>query len=349
MFTNYSYERVRVTEINDGLHRPAGARAQPVPARLAAHRRRAASGSSARSRRASSTTRSTSRSSRPRASASRASIDLAGLGGNTNFYKPTLEGVWYLAAEQRGCRSACARQVEYIHAVRQHRRSCRSSRSCSSAASTASAGSTSGRIGPQDPVTGLVLGGNKSLLFNVEQNITIAGPVRLILFYDAGQVRDVGQPFAWKETITRRVVPASADPVGPRSSTRRVLECPRTFRPSAASVSAFKTSTGAEIRFFMPVLNVPFRLIFAYNPQRGGRAATTSCSRRRRSSSGSRSARRSDRGPKDTHALFHVSSGSARGVVAHRQRAAAAATIPSRRPPVTAGVVTEYLCRHARL
>ena len=34
--------------------------------------------------------------------------------------------------------------------------------------------------------------------------------------------------------------------------------------------SAFKTSTGAEVRFFMPVLNVPFRLIFAYNPQRGG-------------------------------------------------------------------------------
>jgi hypothetical protein len=34
--------------------------------------------------------------------------------------------------------------------------------------------------------------------------------------------------------------------------------------------SAFKTSTGAEIRFFMPVLNVPFRLIFAANPQRAG-------------------------------------------------------------------------------
>ena len=34
--------------------------------------------------------------------------------------------------------------------------------------------------------------------------------------------------------------------------------------------SAFKTSTGVEIRFFMPVLNVPFRLIFAYNPQREG-------------------------------------------------------------------------------
>ena len=34
--------------------------------------------------------------------------------------------------------------------------------------------------------------------------------------------------------------------------------------------NAFKTSTGAEIRFFMPVLNVPFRLIFAANPSRAG-------------------------------------------------------------------------------
>ena len=35
-------------------------------------------------------------------------------------------------------------------------------------------------------------------------------------------------------------------------------------------VGAFKTSTGAELRFFMPVLNVPFRLIFAYNGNREG-------------------------------------------------------------------------------
>jgi hypothetical protein len=35
-------------------------------------------------------------------------------------------------------------------------------------------------------------------------------------------------------------------------------------------LSDFKTSTGLEIRFFMPVLNVPFRLIFAFNPQRAG-------------------------------------------------------------------------------
>jgi outer membrane protein assembly factor BamA len=52
-----------------------------------------------------------------------------------------------------------------------------------------------------------------------------------VLFYDAGQVTDTGQRMTLGE---------------------------------------FKTSTGAEIRFFMPVLNVPFRLIAAYNPQRAG-------------------------------------------------------------------------------
>ena len=55
--------------------------------------------------------------------------------------------------------------------------------------------------------------------------------MRLVLFYDAGQVQDRGANFAMDD---------------------------------------WKTSTGAEIRFFMPVLNVPFRLIFAWNPQRDG-------------------------------------------------------------------------------
>ena len=78
---------------------------------------------------------------------------------------------------------------------------------------------------------GALLGGNKSLLFNAEYLIQIAGPVRLVLFYDAGQVQAEG---------------------------------------TKMSVDGFKTSTGAEVRFFMPVLNVPFRLIFAYNGNREG-------------------------------------------------------------------------------
>ena len=106
-----------------------------------------------------------------------ASIDLAGLGGNTNFYKPMVEGVWYLQAGQPAdARHARAGRIHPpVHAAR---RSCRSSRSCSSAANTASAASTSAPSARRIRQTGLVLGGNKSLLFNIEEQITIAGPVR---------------------------------------------------------------------------------------------------------------------------------------------------------------------------
>ena len=68
-------------------------------------------------------------------------------------------------------------------------------------------------------------------MFNGEYLFTIVSQVRVIAFYDAGQVADDNQPFA---------------------------------------LDKFRTSTGAEVRFFMPVLNVPFRLIFAANPQREG-------------------------------------------------------------------------------
>ena len=57
------------------------------------------------------------------------------------------------------------------------------------------------------PGSQIVLGGNKSLLFNGEYIITVAGPVRLVLFYDAGQVRDFGQSFGWKEDLTQQVFP----------------------------------------------------------------------------------------------------------------------------------------------
>ncbi len=79
--------------------------------------------------------------------------------------------------------------------------------------------------------TGLVIGGDKMLLLNAEYLISVVGPVRLVLFADAGQVKGKGEQM---------------------------------------SLSDFKASTGAEVRFFMPVLNVPFRLIFAYNPLRSG-------------------------------------------------------------------------------
>jgi outer membrane protein insertion porin family len=158
-----------------------------------------------------------------------ASIDLAGLGGNTRFYKPRFEYVQFLQHTRRTSFGFRA-QAEYIRAWGD-------SLPLPLFERLVLGGEYSVRgfdvrsIGPRDPQTGAVLGGNKSLLFNFEYLISIAGPVRLVLFYDAGQVRIDRQNFAWEE---------------------------------------FKTSTGAEVRFFMPVLNVPFRLIFAANPQREG-------------------------------------------------------------------------------
>ena len=128
-------------------------------------------------------------------------------------------------------------------------------------------------IGPRDLNTGLVLGGNKTLLFNAEYMINVGGPVRLVFFYDAGQVRDIGQKFTWKETIFETVPatpPLLSDPLGPVDLLTPVGQpTPSPTQRAIGKTYAFKSSLGGEIRFFMPVLNVPFRLIFAYNPQRG--------------------------------------------------------------------------------
>ena len=65
-------------------------------------------------------------------------------------------------------------------------------------------------VGPREPINNVVLGGNKSLLFNAEYLITIAQPVRLVLFYDAGQVRDFGQSFGLLRRPHRACLPAAA-------------------------------------------------------------------------------------------------------------------------------------------
>ncbi len=156
-------------------------------------------------------------------------LDVAGIGGDTAFLKPTLEGVWYIQTTRRtsiGLRG----QFIYVKPIGR-------TKTLPIFERLFLGGEYSVRgfdlrsIGPRDLASGLVLGGSTSLLFNAEYLISIAGPVRLVLYYDAGQV----QP-----------------------------------ERSRVSLSDFKTSTGAEIRFFMPVLNVPFRLIFAWNPQRKG-------------------------------------------------------------------------------
>jgi outer membrane protein assembly factor BamA len=117
----------------------------------------------------------------------------------------------------------------------------------------------------------VVLGGNKSLLFNAEYLFSIVNQVRLVFFADAGQVRDFGEPFGLKENVTEIRYPSAPLLVDPLASSG--LTDPNAPGPETVVVgrtSAFKASTGVELRFFMPVLNVPFRLIYSWNPSRTG-------------------------------------------------------------------------------
>jgi len=85
-------------------------------------------------------------------------------------------------------------------------------------------------IGPIDS-SGRALGGNKFLLGNAEYYYDVFGPLRMLAFFDAGQA---------------------------------FLENDR------MNLKNMRISYGLEARFVMPVLNVPFRLIYAVNPNRTG-------------------------------------------------------------------------------
>jgi len=267
-FTNYSYQRVRVTDINSIYTDPTVLRRNPF---LQDSLLIGQGGERVISQISPSIVHNTVDNPIFPTTGRRltTSIDLAGLGGNVSYYKPTLDGVYFWRQNARMSLGMHG-NVEYIHTFE-------GSQSLPIFSKLFLGGEYSVRgfdirsIGPSDPVTGLVLGGNKSLLFNIEQSIAIAGPVRAILFFDAGQVRGEGESFSFKEPVLQQVVPPGPFLVDPRVGIQLIN--PNAPPPTFITVgqqNAFKTSTGVEVRFFMPVLNVPFRLIFYYDPSRAG-------------------------------------------------------------------------------
>lgn len=83
-------------------------------------------------------------------------------------------------------------------------------------------------VGPVDKYN-RALGGNKFVLFNAEYYLDVASPIRLLAFHDAGQAYAEGRPINLRQ---------------------------------------LRTSSGLEARILVPMLNVPFRLIWAYNRYR---------------------------------------------------------------------------------
>ncbi len=83
------------------------------------------------------------------------------------------------------------------------------------------------RIGPKNE-DGYIIGGDKAAFLNLEYRIPLNQQFSFVLFYDIGNSYDIGVPINIDDTYS---------------------------------------SLGIEFRVFVPMLNVPFRLIFAYNPR----------------------------------------------------------------------------------
>jgi outer membrane protein insertion porin family len=199
-----------------------------------------------------------------------ASFDFAGsgLGGNTDYVQTRLEGIWYIPMSLRTSLGLRA-ETQY---VRPYGRTSTLPifEKLFSGGEYTMRGFDLRTVGPRDPETGVLTGGNKQMTFNAEYYFDIMSQLRIVAFFDAGQVRDIGQRFGWKEDILRRVVPPQPFLSDLYGTTNLLFGEANAIRTEVVGqTTAFKTSTGIEVRFMMPVLNVPFRLIGAYNPHRG--------------------------------------------------------------------------------
>jgi outer membrane protein insertion porin family len=200
-----------------------------------------------------------------------ASMEFAGPGGNTTFWQARVDGIWYIPLS--------AKTAIGLHGEGQYVIPRGDTQTLPIFEKFFQGGEYSVRgfdlrtIGPRDPISNLVIGGNKSLVFNAELYYNIAGPVRVLGFFDAGQVQDFGVKLRWKDPITELRFPNQPLLTGPLGGIGVLTPLGGAPQPQVVTVGethAFKTSTGVELRFFMPVLNVPFRLIGAYNPSRRG-------------------------------------------------------------------------------
>ncbi len=251
MFTNYSYERVQVTEISDVYTDPLVLARNPY---LRDSLLIGAGGERIISKVVPSIIHNTVDNPITPTTGKRftMSVDLAGLGGNTNYYKPALESVVYWKQNNRMSLGYRA-QWEYIHSFS-------GSKELPIFEKLFLGGEYSVRgfdirtIGPQDPDD------RPRARWQQEHPLQHRGADRHCRPCPSGAV------------LRRRTGAAGARSwSGRRRSRRSARFYGNTLVPGKNfNLQDFKTSTGAEIRFFMPVLNVPFRLIFAYNPQRDG-------------------------------------------------------------------------------
>jgi outer membrane protein insertion porin family len=141
------------------------------------------------------------------------------------------------------------------------------------------------------------IGGDSELLFNVEYRIPIIGPVQFAPFFDIGaafNLRSLDDQFERSEFIPNQIL--GQEILNPRGEAATVREIRKATPPESQgglppgfrqvfifgdkqvsrnvrlSISRdgifdnYRYTFGGEFRVQVPVINVPFRLIFAWNP-----------------------------------------------------------------------------------
>ncbi len=141
------------------------------------------------------------------------------------------------------------------------------------------------------------IGGDTQFIYNLEYRVPVVGPLSVAAFADLGSTFNARK---YEDQITKTNyifqtltnAPVTLNPAGRVATQEELASAPkdllgnpvgyrniflqgdsRSFnivRNSEGNIkflSDVRSSLGAEVRVQMPVINVPFRLIFAYNPQ----------------------------------------------------------------------------------
>jgi outer membrane protein insertion porin family len=156
------------------------------------------------------------------------------------------------------------------------------------------------------PLFPAYIGGDSQLVFNVEYRIPIFGPLQFATFFDIGSafnLLDLSNQTEQSEFIPDQIL--GQEILNPRGESARAREIRRATPPEslgglppgfrsvfifgekqvsrevllsqsrAGILDNYRYSLGGELRVQVPVINVPFRLIFAWNPNARTGVTTT--------------------------------------------------------------------------
>ncbi|MBZ5705855.1 MAG: outer membrane protein assembly factor BamA [Acidobacteriia bacterium] len=122
-------------------------------------------------------------------------------------------------------------------------------------------------------------GGDTSLVGNLEYRITIAGPVALAPFVDMG-VNPIIRPSQLTinsgqlNIINQTLYGCPARDVALNCVGGQLIPFSGILNPASGTNWTPRMSTGLELQVFLPIINAPFRIYYAYNPLRLDSTAT---------------------------------------------------------------------------